>query len=144
MSTSIPPTPPTSPPPGTEPNVFLSDPPSPAPILQRNPQNGPSPVAGRVLVLCFDGTGNKFGEVGSRFAFSVFQCLILLILQEVCEYTWVLDSTHVSLEFKRRPVLPCSQKGQGRASGCVLSAGYRNVPEKDMAYAHHEHDIRFG
>ena len=35
----------------------------------RNPQNEASSDSGRVLILAFDGTGNKFGEVGVNICF---------------------------------------------------------------------------
>ena len=38
-------------------------------VQPQNPQNEPSRDTGRVLVLCFDGTGNKFGEVGVNVRF---------------------------------------------------------------------------
>ena len=75
-------TPPTSTLPGNEAN----DTPWPLamPIAQRamdvlqhksaqtqTPQNGPSRSPGRVLILCFDGDGNKFGEVGVKIRFQL-------------------------------------------------------------------------
>jgi hypothetical protein len=36
-----------------------------------SPQSGPCRDTGRVLILCFDSTGNKFGEVGVKIYFQL-------------------------------------------------------------------------
>jgi uncharacterized protein (DUF2235 family) len=38
-------------------------------VQPQNPQNEAPRDSGRVLILCFDGTGNKFGEVGVNICF---------------------------------------------------------------------------
>src|SRR6266576_6585408 len=47
------------------------------------PAPEPEPTKPRTIVLCFDGTGNKFGEV--HFS-SVGESIYNLVPQEVCRY----------------------------------------------------------
>jgi hypothetical protein len=84
-------------------------------------QSNPRSTRGRVLILCFDGTGQGIGKV-SALVFSLV--LRLTFPQKVgkCDLFANFHSS-VRLEFECRPVLLRSQEGQRRKSPSLVLPG---------------------
>ena len=82
----------------------------------------------RTIVLCFDGTGNKFGEVYSLHSATNMwrpnNCCVFTNRRSLKVSLPALIFSHLSVEFQRCQIIQSTRERQARPTDCILPGNH--------------------